>query len=90
MRSKAFTLPGYLHDVCAAVVPMAAGSMFLSKLPLEKFGLEYIYPPASLAYPFDDSTADLLKKDVHAASLQLGKDACAYQNIFAPLLKDWP
>lgn len=28
MRSKALTLPGFLHDVCAAVHPMAMASPF--------------------------------------------------------------
>src|SRR6266513_1513732 len=60
MRSAELTLPGFIHDVCSAVHPLAAGSPFFSKLPLERYGLEFIYPPASLAHPFDDGTAVVL------------------------------
>ena len=34
-RSAALTLPGFLHDVCSAVHPMAVSSPFLSRLPLQ-------------------------------------------------------
>ncbi len=30
VRSEALTLPGFLHDTCAAILPMAAGSPFLA------------------------------------------------------------
>ena len=38
MRSSELTLPGFLHDVCSAVHPLAAGSPFFKALPLERFG----------------------------------------------------
>ena len=38
-RSAELTLPGFLHDVCSAVHPLAAGSPFFKTLPLERFGL---------------------------------------------------
>ena len=53
-RSAAMTLPGFIHDVCSAVHPLAAGSPFFSQLPLDRYGLEFIHPPACLAHPFDD------------------------------------
>ena len=34
MRTAELTLPGFLHDVCSAVHPMAMLSPFLSTLPL--------------------------------------------------------
>ena len=43
-RSAELTLPGFLHDVCSAVHPLAAGSPFFKTLPLERFGLEWIEP----------------------------------------------
>jgi len=39
-RSEELTLPGYLHDVCSAIHPMAVGSPFLRSLPLGQHGLE--------------------------------------------------
>jgi len=33
-RSAELTLAGFVHDICSAVHPLAAGSPFFSKLPL--------------------------------------------------------
>jgi len=38
-RSAELTLPGFLHDVCSAVHPLAAGAPFFKTLPLERFAL---------------------------------------------------
>ena len=38
-RTAELTLPGYLHDICSAVYPMAAASPFLRTLPLAEHGL---------------------------------------------------
>ena len=35
-RSAELTLPGFVHDVCSAVHPLAAGSPFFKTLPLER------------------------------------------------------
>jgi phytoene dehydrogenase-like protein len=35
-RSKELTLPGYIHDVCSAIHPLAVGSPFFRTLPLEQ------------------------------------------------------
>ena len=43
-RSAELTLPGFLHDVCSAVHPLAAGSPFFKTLPLERFGLNGLSP----------------------------------------------
>src|SRR4051795_1746017 len=60
LRTKELTLPGFKHDVCSAIHPLAAGSPFFQQLPLHQFGLEYIYPDVSLAHPFDNGTAAAL------------------------------
>ena len=33
-RSMELTLPGFVHDVCSAIHPLAAGSPFFRTLPL--------------------------------------------------------
>ena len=88
-RSAALTLPGFVHDVCSAVHPLAAGSPFFSKLPLTQYGLEFINPPAPLAHPFDDGTAVLLHRSVDMTAEGLGADAAAYKNLMRPLVEDW-
>src|SRR5438132_12289409 len=66
VRTQELTLPGFLHDVCSAIYPLAAGSPFLHTLPLEQYGLEWVQPPIPLAHPLDDGTAVLLERSVVA------------------------
>ena len=40
IRSAELTLPGFVHDVCSAIHPMAAVSPFFNGVPLAKHGLE--------------------------------------------------
>src|SRR5512138_3625076 len=56
-RSAELTLPGFVHDVCSAIHPLALGSPFFRSLPLEQFGVQWIQPEVALAHPFDDGTA---------------------------------
>lgn len=88
-RSAALTLPGFVHDTCSAVHPLAVGSPFFKSLSLSEYGLEFIYSPAALAHPFDDGTAILLHRSVEQTSEQLGADARAYRRVFEPLVRDW-
>ena len=50
LRSAELTLPGYIHDICSAIHPLAVASPFFAELPLEAHGLEYIYPSISILY----------------------------------------
>src|SRR5438552_16160111 len=63
-RSAELTLPGFVHDVCSAVHPLAAGSPFFRTLPLQRFGLEWIRPEIPLAHPLEDGSAARVHKDV--------------------------
>lgn len=56
MRTQELTLPGFKHDVCSAIHPMAMGSPFFATLPLQEYGLEFIQAPLAAAHPFDDGT----------------------------------
>jgi len=88
-RSAELTLPGFVHDVCSAVHPLAAGSPFLKTLPLERFGLNWIQPAIPLAHPLDDGSAACLHRDVDLTAESLGKDARAYGRLMKPLTRDW-
>ena len=89
VRTAELTLPGFLHDVCSAIHPMAAASPFFLTLDLAKHGLEWVYPPASVAHPLDDGTAILLERSVEATADNLGVDKVAYQKLMLPLINDW-
>ncbi|HVX48823.1 MAG TPA: NAD(P)/FAD-dependent oxidoreductase, partial [Chitinophagaceae bacterium] len=89
-RSASLTLPGFVHDVCSAVHPMAALSPFLSALPLNKHGLEFIYPPFAVAHPFDDGSCAVLRQSVTQTADTLGTDAFFYKKLITPIVNDWP
>src|SRR5512146_1275417 len=56
-RTAELTLPGFLHDVCSAIHPLAVGSPFMQSLPLEQYGVEWVYSPAEIAHPLDGEPA---------------------------------
>jgi phytoene dehydrogenase-like protein len=89
-RTLELTLPGFQHDVCSAIHPTGFASPFLRSLPLEKFGLEWIHPPAILAHPLDDGSAVVLEKSIEATAEGLGRDAGAYCDLFERLSRVWP
>jgi phytoene dehydrogenase-like protein len=88
-RSAEVTLPGFMHDVCSAVHPLAAGSPFLKTVPLDRFGLEWIHPEIALAHPLENGTAACLYRDVDETAKQLGDDARAYLRLMKPLARNW-
>jgi len=90
LRSAELTLPGFSHDICSAIHPLAAGSPFFNTLPLEKFGLEYIYPEIAAAHPFDNGTAATLFGTVDNNAETLGIDKETYRTLLNPLVKNWP
>ena len=89
MRSGALTLPGFTHDVCSAVHPMALASPFLRTLPLNQHGLEWIQPPLPLAHPLDDGSAAILVRSLEETCQWLGPDAKAYEQLMGPLVAKW-
>ena len=85
-RTAALTLPGFAHDVCSAVHPMAVLSPYLRQLPLEAHGLRWIRPRASVAHPLDDGPAVLLERSLEATTRQLESDGESYRRLVAPFL----
>ncbi len=88
-RTAALTLPGFLHDVCSAIHPLAATSPFFNALPLEEHGLRWLVPDIALAHPFDDGTAVMLRRSLDDTAAGLGSDAKRYGRLMAPLVRDW-
>jgi phytoene dehydrogenase-like protein len=88
-RSAELTLPAFVHDVCSAIHPLAAGSPFFQSLPLERFGLRWIQPEIPLAHPFDDGTAACLYRELDLTADSLGEDKRNYYRLMQPLVCDW-
>jgi phytoene dehydrogenase-like protein len=88
-RTAELTLPGYRHDICSAIHPLAVSSPFFQELPLAEHGLTWIQSPAPLAHPLDDGTAVLLERSLPLTSQGLGSDAVAYRKLMAPFVANW-
>jgi phytoene dehydrogenase-like protein len=90
LTSAELTLPGFVHDVCSAIHPLAIGSPFFNTLPLADHGLDYTFPDLAAAHPFDDGTAAVLGSSLEETAGLLGKDEHSYLELFKPLVRDWP
>lgn len=90
LRTAELTLPGFRHDVCSAIHPMAVASPYFQTLPLAQYGLEYCTPPITAAHPFDDGTAAAVVTSLADTAHSLGVDAEAYRRLLAPLIAQWP
>jgi phytoene dehydrogenase-like protein len=90
LRTQELTLPGFMHDVCSAIHPLAFASPFFKSLPLHDHGLEYIFPPVPAAHPFEGGMEAALLQDLEKTAQHLGKDQDAYIQLLAPLVGSWP
>ena len=88
-RSAGLTLPGFLHDICSAVHPLAVSSPAFASFPLAQHGLEWIHPPLPLAHPLDDGSAAILARSLETTCAGLGRDGAAYRRAVAPLVRRW-
>jgi phytoene dehydrogenase-like protein len=89
VRSAELTLPGFVHDVCSAIHPLALSSPFFQTLPLAHFGLEWIQPPVALAHPLDDGSAACLYQDLEKTGDSLGEDGRAWRGLMRPFVRNW-
>lgn len=92
MRTETLTLPGFLHDTGSAVFPLAVGNTFLSSLPLQNYGLEWIYPEVAMAHPLANGRAVVVKKSIDETvdSFENAADRQAYKKLLEPLVQAWP
>lgn len=89
-KSEPLTLPGFVHDVCSAVHPMALASPFFRSLPLRDFGLDWIEPSAMLAHPFDDLPAAIVERSLAETAARLDGDRGPYSRVIGSVVDSWP
>jgi phytoene dehydrogenase-like protein len=87
LRSAALTLPGFTHDVCSAIHPLAVSSPFFRSLPLGEAGLEWIHPEIELAHPLGPDAAVCLHRSVDETAASLGRDGSAYRRWMLPMTR---
>ncbi len=89
MRTLELTLPGFMHDMCSSVHPLGVASPFFRTLPLDPFGLEWVFPSGELAHPLDDGSAIIVARSIQATAQQFGVDADAYIRLMTPLVEQY-
>lgn len=86
LKTEALTLPGFRHDVCAAVVPLSLASPFFRAQRLENEGIEWIQPDIALAHPFEDGSSLFLHRSLPVTADALGQDGRAYRALVDPFV----
>ncbi|MGV9194283.1 phytoene desaturase family protein [Microbacterium sp. MC2] len=82
--TRELTLPGFHHDVCSAVHPLAFASPFFAAFGLRE-RVEFVTPPVSFAQPLDAGRAAIAYRDLDATAAALGRDGRAYARLMRPL-----
>ena len=85
-RTAELTLPGFRHDICSAVHPMALASEFFQRFGLHE-RVELVVPELSYGHPLDRGRAGLAWLDLARAADDLGRDGRAWTRLFDPLVE---
>jgi phytoene dehydrogenase-like protein len=87
-RTEEVTLPGFHHDICSAVHPLAAASPFFTSTDLASRGVRLLTPPVAFANPIDGGRAGAVSGSVRDTAAGLGADSGAYRHLLEPLVRD--
>jgi len=87
MRTEELIRPGYLHDVCSTVQPMAAAAPFFREFDLAARGVRLVFPELNYAHPLDGGRAAVSHRSLEATADGLGRDADNYRRLFGPLVE---
>jgi phytoene dehydrogenase-like protein len=87
MRTEEHIRPGYWHDICSTVHPMAAAAPFFREFDLASRGVRLLQPEVSFAHPLDGGRAALSFPSFERTAEGLGEDAVNYRRLFGPLLR---
>lgn len=84
-RTAELTLPGFLHDVCSAVHPMALASPFFRAFELQD-RIKLLVPEISYGHPLDGGRAGIAYRSLERTVDALGVDGQAWRQLMEPLL----
>jgi phytoene dehydrogenase-like protein len=87
-RTEELTLPGFWHDVCSAVHPLASASPFFAAADLPAHGARLLTPKVAFAHPLDGGRAAAVQGSVDQTAEGLGSDGRAYRQLLLPLVRD--
>lgn len=84
-RTAELTEPGFRHDVCSAVHPMAYASEFFTRFGLRE-RVAFADPEVPYAHGIDADRAVLAWRDLGRTAEGLGVDARAWRSLLGPLV----
>jgi phytoene dehydrogenase-like protein len=87
MRTEELIRPGYHHDVCSTVQPMAAAAPFFREFDLPSRGVRLVQPEVCYAHPLDGGRAAVSRRSLEETAAGLGPDAASYRRLFEPLVE---
>ncbi|GAA1996898.1 NAD(P)/FAD-dependent oxidoreductase [Nakamurella flavida] len=86
-RTAEITVPGYHHDLCSAVHPMALASPFFKAFQLAD-RVDFVTPDVSYAHAFSPGRAGVAYRDLERTAVELGADGKGWRDLFAPLVRN--
>lgn len=86
MRTEELIRPGFSHDVCSTVQPMAVAAPFFREFDAGSRGVRFVHPDINFAHPLDGGRAALSHRSLDETAAGLGADADAYRRLFGPLV----
>ncbi len=93
VKSAALTEPGFVHDVFSSVYPAGIASPVFERMPLERFGLEWVHPEACAASPLPGGRAAVLFRSLEDTAASLNAlhpgDGDAWVDFAQPFVDGW-
>ena len=86
-RTESLTLPGYHHDVCAAIHPMGVVSPIFRRLDLSHHGVRWLSASVPLAHPLDDGSVAILSRRLASMEEILGADGRCWVDLMTPFVE---
>lgn len=86
LRTEELTLPGFRHDICSAVHPLAFASGFFRRFGLAR-RVPFIVPTASYGSPLDGGRVAMAYLDLERTVDGLGVDGPAWRALLGPLVE---
>jgi phytoene dehydrogenase-like protein len=87
MRTEELIRPGFRHDVCSTVQPMAAAAPFFREFDLPTRGVGLLQPEVAYAHPLDGGNAAIARRSLEETAEGLGPDAARYRTLFEGLVE---